>query len=240
MLEVGRKGRKRHSGKKAQLEQRCGHWEGRGSLGHSERPGEGGGRGVVRWRKAWLPGFGLNRSERLEGEADGEALRSVNGLFFFTVSVNVFAGADQLVSPLPLQFPSSPQSLTYASPGLPSLSFCSCSLFCWHHASLTSAHGCPTHPSKPVSKVTDSLETLPGPCQKSGHLCAPRVLWKHLWAAHTEHSLQMLLAGGGIWTFTTTCCHLSSFLSVKDMSSQLLHTPTSSVSFLRGAYSPRG
>ena len=194
----------------------------------------------MRWRKAWLPGSGLNYSERLEGGADGEAPRSVNGLFFFTFSVNVFAGADQLVLPLPLlQFPSSPQSLTYASPGLPSLSFLSCGLFCWHHASLTSAHGCPTHPSKPVSKVTGSLETLPGSCQKSGHLCAPRALWKPLWAAHTKHSLQMLLAGDGIWTFTTTCCHLSSFLSVMDISAQLLHMPTSSVSFLRGAYSPR-
>ena len=42
-----------------------------------------GGRGVVRWRKAWLPDSGLNCSERLEGGADVEALRSVNGLFFF-------------------------------------------------------------------------------------------------------------------------------------------------------------
>lgn len=40
VLEVGRKGRKRHSGKEARHEQRCGHQKGRGSLGHSERPGE--------------------------------------------------------------------------------------------------------------------------------------------------------------------------------------------------------
>lgn len=38
VLEVGRKEGKRHSGREAQREQRCGHWKGHGSLGHSEGP----------------------------------------------------------------------------------------------------------------------------------------------------------------------------------------------------------
>lgn len=62
---MGRKGRKRHSGKKAGTD-RDGHWEGRGSLGHSEslgRVGAGGGEGGGR------PGLAGWQAEPLRGEA---------------------------------------------------------------------------------------------------------------------------------------------------------------------------
>ena len=172
VLEVGRKGRKRHPGKEAQHEQRCGHWKVRGSLRHSERPGEW---GAGEWWDGGRPGCQTLGWTAQRGWKEGLMWRPWGQWMVYFFSLYQWKFLQEQISCFCLSH-SSPQSLTYASPGLTSLSFCSCGLFCWHHASLTSAHGCPTHPSKPVSKVTDSLETLPGPCQKSGHLCTPRAL----------------------------------------------------------------
>lgn len=154
-------------------------------------------------------------------------------VYSFSVSVNVFAGADQLdfASPTPISLLS--PELDLLMPPWTSLPL----LLLLQHSSagIMPPSPLPMDALLILQSLSQRLLTpwrpSLGPVRSLAISALPGSPWKHLWAAHTKHSLQMLLAGGGIWTFTTLAVtFLPSTFSVKDMSSQLLHTPIFPVS----------